>query len=107
MKERPKMKGRDIEALAFFGKAKEVHVEFCDEEKKFAKVIATTVDGEEVETECIPTRAAGKITTMMKNYIKLNVGKYIITSETYTSEDLKNVDLEGGDEDETEDRQDS
>ncbi|MCY0859027.1 MAG: hypothetical protein OWQ54_01205 [Sulfolobaceae archaeon] len=106
MKERPKMKGRDIEALAFFGKAKQVTVEFCDDEKRFAKVVAVTVDGEEVETECIPTRAAGKISTMMKNYIKLNVGKYIITSSTYDISQMKNTDTEG-EENEAEDRQDS
>ncbi|MEM3209664.1 MAG: hypothetical protein QXM24_03470, partial [Saccharolobus sp.] len=76
---RPVMKGRDLETLVFLGRLKEVKVEYCDDEKKMAKVVGVTDTNEEVETECIPLRAAGKISTVLKHYIRLGVGKYIIT----------------------------
>ncbi|EZQ04825.1 MULTISPECIES: hypothetical protein [Acidianus] len=95
------MKGRDLEGLVFLGKVSSVNVEFCDEEKKKAKVLVKTTDGDEVESECIPIRAAGKISTVIKHYLKLGIGNHIITEGTQVS----NVDVEG--EDETEDRQDS
>ncbi|WP_338600512.1 hypothetical protein V6M85_12105 [Sulfolobus tengchongensis] len=83
---RPVMKGRDLETLVFLGRLKEVKVEYCDEEKKMAKVVGITDTNEEVETECIPLRAAGKISTVLKHYIRLGVGKYIIKQS-----DLSNV----------------
>ncbi|MEM0016335.1 MAG: hypothetical protein QW281_01300 [Saccharolobus sp.] len=87
---RPVMKGRDLETLVFLGRLKEVKVEYCDDEKKMAKVVGVTDTNEEVETECIPLRAAGKISTVLKHYIRLGVGKYIITESKMS--DVTNVD---------------
>ncbi|AEB94433.1 MAG: hypothetical protein QXR57_03080 [Metallosphaera sp.] len=94
------MKGRDMENLVFLGRVKSVNVEFCDDTKTVAKVVAKLDTDEEVETECIPTRAAGKISTVMKHYLRLGVGKYIIKEGEISS----NVDTEGEDESETENR---
>ncbi|AWR99757.1 hypothetical protein [Metallosphaera hakonensis] len=91
------MKGRDMENLVFLGRVKTVNVEFCNDTKTMAKVIAKLDTEEEVETECIPTRAAGKISTVMKHYLRLGVGKYIIKE----ADVVGNVDTEGGEEDET------
>ncbi|MCG3108660.1 hypothetical protein L3N51_00944 [Metallosphaera sp. J1] len=91
------MKGRDMENLVFLGRVKTVNVEFCNESKTMAKVVATLDTSEEVETECIPIRAAGKISTVMKHYLRLGVGNYIIKEGDVSG----NVDMEGGDEDET------
>ncbi|BDB97351.1 hypothetical protein SACC_03680 [Saccharolobus caldissimus] len=96
---RPVMKGRDLETLVFLGKLKEVKVEYCDDEKKMAKVIGVTDTNEEVETECIPLRAAGKISTVLKHYIRLGVGKYIITQSdmsNVTNVDTKEEEDENG-----------
>lgn len=101
MTSRTVMKGRDLEGLVFLGKIDSVTIEFCSDDKKNAKVVAKTIDGEEVESECIPIRAAGKITTVMKHYLRMGIGKYIITNEKVTG----SVDMEG--EDETQDRQTS
>ncbi|MEM0188417.1 MAG: hypothetical protein QW550_03405 [Saccharolobus sp.] len=87
---RPVMKGRDLETLVFLGRLKEVKVEYCDDEKKMAKVVGVTDTNEEVETECIPLRAAGKISTVLKHYIRLGVGKYIITESKMS--DVTNID---------------
>ncbi|AWR97576.1 hypothetical protein DFR86_08440 [Acidianus sulfidivorans JP7] len=95
------MKGRDLEGLAFLGKVESVNVEYCDDKKKIAKVVVKTTDGEEVESECIPIRAAGKISIVIKHYLKMGIGKLMITND----KSVGNVDLEG--EDETENRQDS
>ena len=65
-------------------------MEYCDDEKKMAKVVGVTDTNEEVETECIPLRAAGKISTVLKHYIRLGVGKYIITESKMS--DVTNVD---------------
>lgn len=86
------MKGRDIESLLFMGKIKSVNVEYCDESKKRAKVVVETVDGDIVETECIDTRAAGKISVVIKHYLRLGVDKNIIQNEEITN--VKNVDTE-------------
>ncbi|MGC9105925.1 MAG: hypothetical protein ACP5HQ_05850 [Thermoprotei archaeon] len=90
------MKGRDFETLVFLGKLKDVTVEFCNEEKTEAKVVGTLVTGEKVETECIPTRAAGKISTVAKHYIRMGIAKYIFQG---VGKDVKNVDEIGGGED--------
>jgi hypothetical protein len=95
------MKGRDLEGLAFLGKVESANVEFCDDKKTLAKVVVKTTDGDEVESECIPVRAAGKISIVIKHYLRMGIGKYIITNE----KTVGNVDTEG--EDETEDRQTS
>ncbi|ARM76284.1 hypothetical protein [Acidianus manzaensis] len=95
------MKGRDLEGLVFLGKVESVNVEYCDEKKTLAKVVVKTTDGDEVESECIPIRAAGKISIVIKHYLKMGIGKMMITNDTTVG----NVDLEG--EDETENRQDS
>ncbi|MEM1599669.1 MAG: hypothetical protein QXW51_02455 [Sulfolobaceae archaeon] len=87
---RPVMKGRDLETLVFLGRLKEVKVEYCDDEKKMAKVVGVTDTNEEVETECIPLRAAGKISTVLKHYIRLGIGKYIITESKMS--DVTNID---------------
>jgi hypothetical protein len=92
------MKGRDMETLVFLGRVKAVNVEFCNDSKTMAKVVAKLDTEEEVETECIPTRAAGKISTVMKHYLRLGVGKYIINNDKVSG----NVDTEGG-EDEVQD----
>ncbi|ACP35635.1 conserved hypothetical protein [Sulfolobus islandicus Y.G.57.14] len=89
---RPVMKGRDLETLVFLGRLKEVKVEYCDEEKKMAKVVGVTDTKEEVETECIPLRAAGKISTVLKHYIRLGVGNYIITESDMSN--VANVDTQ-------------
>ncbi|MEM0373520.1 MAG: hypothetical protein QXV69_01650 [Sulfolobaceae archaeon] len=86
-----KMKGRDLESLMFAGKLVSVKLEYCDDEKKEAKVIGITNDGEEVETECIPTRAAGKISVVIKHYLKMGLGNIIITEQKETT---RNVDME-------------
>ncbi|MDT7860991.1 MAG: hypothetical protein RRA45_02060 [Saccharolobus sp.] len=96
---RPVMKGRDLETLVFLGRLKEVKVEYCDDEKKMAKVVGVTDTNEEVETECIPLRAAGKISTVLKHYIRLGVGKYIITQSdmsNVTNVDTKEEEDENG-----------
>lgn len=98
------MKGRDLESLLYMGKIASVNVEYCDEAKKEAKVVAKLVTGEEVETECIPVRAAGKISIVIKHYLKLGVDKLII--QEANMKDVKNVDTEG-EEDEVQDRQDT
>lgn len=89
------MKGRDFETLVFLGKMKDVTVVYCDEEKTTAKVVGTLVTGETVETECIPTRAAGKISVVAKHYIRMGIAKYILQE---AGKDVRNVDEEGGDE---------
>lgn len=89
------MKGRDFETLVFLGKMKDVTVVYCDEEKKTAKVVGTLVTGETVETECIPTRAAGKISVVAKHYIRMGIAKYILQE---AGKDVRNVDEEGEDE---------
>lgn len=86
------MKGRDLESLMFAGKLVSVRLEYCDDEKKTAKVIGLTTTNEEVETECIPTRAAGKISTVLKHYLRLGLGNIIITESS--SEGIRNVDTE-------------
>lgn len=101
MSPRPVMKGRDLEGLVFLGKVSSVNVEYCSEDKKMAKVVVTTTDGEEVESECIPVRAAGKISIVIKHYLRMGIGKYIISDEKVVG----SVDTEG--EDEVQDRQDS
>lgn len=96
---RPVMKGRDLETLVFLGRLKEVKVEYCDDEKKMAKVVGVTDTNEEVETECIPLRAAGKISTVLKHYIRLGVGNYIITQSdmsNVTNVDTKEEEDENG-----------
>ncbi len=96
---RPVMKGRDLETLVFLGRLKEVKVEYCDDEKKMAKVVGVTDTNEEVETECIPLRAAGKISTVLKHYIRLGVGKHIITQSdmsNVTNVDTKEEEDENG-----------
>lgn len=90
------MKGRDLETLVFLGRLKEVKLEYCDEEKKMAKVVGITDTNEEVETDCIPLRAAGKISTVIKHYLRLGVGKYIITQNDMSN--VKNVDTTESDE---------
>ncbi|QKQ99550.1 hypothetical protein GWK48_03315 [Metallosphaera tengchongensis] len=90
------MKGRDMENLVFLGRVKSVNVEFCNPTKTMAKVVAKLDTEEEVETDCIPIRAAGKISTVMKHYLRLGVGKYIIKE----GEVQGSLDTEGG-EDET------
>jgi hypothetical protein len=97
------MKGRDIESLLFMGKISAVNVEYCDDAKKEAKVVAKLVDGNEVETECIPVRAAGKISIVIKHYLRLGVDKLII--QDGDTNNIRNVDTEG--EDEVQNRQDS
>ena len=67
------MKGRDIESLLYMGKIKSVNVEYCDESKKTAKVIVETTDGDLVETECIATRAAAKISIVIKHYLRMGI----------------------------------
>lgn len=89
------MKGRDFETLVFLGKMKDVTVVYCDEEKTTAKVVGTLVTGETVETECIPTRAAGKISVVAKHYIRMGIAKYIFQE---AGKDVRNVDQEGEDE---------
>ncbi|BFH74503.1 hypothetical protein SJAV_24470 [Sulfurisphaera javensis] len=98
------MKGRDIESLLFMGKIKSVNVEYCDESKKTAKVIVETIDGDTVETECIATRAAGKISVVVKHYLRMGVDKLIIQNTDMSN--VKNVDTEV-DENEIQDRQDT
>ncbi|MCG2909381.1 MAG: hypothetical protein L7G92_02160 [Stygiolobus sp.] len=97
------MKGRDIESLLFMGEISAVNVEYCDDAKKEAKVVAKLVDGNEVETECIPVRAAGKISIVIKHYSRLGVDKLII--QDGDTNNIRNVDTEG--EDEVQNRQDS
>jgi hypothetical protein len=92
------MKGRDLESLVFMGRLKSINVEFCDEEKKLAKVVGITDTNEKVSTECIPIRAAGKISTVIKHYLRLGVGKYIISNESISSANLDTEDDEGGSE---------
>jgi len=87
-----KMKGRDLESLMFAGKLVSVRLEYCDDNKKEAKVIGITDTGEEVETECIPTRAAGKISTVIKHYLRMGLGNIIITEGK--KESMRNVDTE-------------
>ncbi|WP_221288096.1 hypothetical protein [Stygiolobus caldivivus] len=99
------MKGRDIESLLYMGKIASVNVEYCGESKKEAKVVAKLITGEEVETECIPVRAAGKISIVIKHYLKMGVDKLII--QDIDMKEIRNVDTEGGEEDEVQDRQDS
>jgi len=84
------MKGRDIESLLYMGKIKSVDVEYCDESKKRAKVIVETVDGDTVETECIATRAAGKISVVIKHYLRMGIK---IIQDTDVN-NIKNVDTE-------------
>lgn len=96
------MKGRDFETLVFLGKLKDVTVEFCNEEKTEAKVVGTLLTGEKVETECIPTRAAGKISVVAKHYIRMGISNYVIQERP---ENVVNVDEV--EEDEVQDRQDS
>ncbi|AHC51807.1 hypothetical protein SUSAZ_07525 [Sulfolobus acidocaldarius SUSAZ] len=98
------VKGRDMESLLYMGKIKSVNVEYCDEAKKQAKVVATLVTGDEVETECIPVRAAGKISIVIKHYLRMGVDKMIIREGE--TKNIRNVDTEEG-EDETENKQDS
>ncbi|BFI73966.1 MULTISPECIES: hypothetical protein [Sulfolobaceae] len=98
------MKGRDIESLLFMGKIKSVNVEYCDESKKMAKVVVETIDGDIVETECIATRAAGKISVVIKHYLRMGVDKLIIQDNDISN--VKNVDTEV-EEDEVQDRQDT
>lgn len=86
------MKGRDIESLLYMGKIKSINVEYCDESKKTAKVVVETVDGDIVETECIATRAAGKISIVVKHYLKMGVDKLII--QNTDTNNVKNVDTE-------------
>ena len=89
------MKGRDIESLLYMGKIKSVNVEYCDESKKTAKVIVETIDGDTVETECIATRAAGKISVVIKHYLRMGI-KII---QDIDMNNVRNVDTEeGGDE---------
>lgn len=85
------MKGRDLEALAFLGKVQSVNLEYCDEKKTIAKVVVKTTDGDEVESECIPVRAAGKISIVIKHYLKMGIGKLMITND----KSISNVDTEG------------
>ena len=84
------MKGRDIESLLYMGKIKSVNVEYCDESKKTAKVIVETIDGDTVETECIATRAAGKISVVIKHYLRMGI-KII---QDIDMNNIKNVDTE-------------
>jgi len=84
------MKGRDIESLLYMGKIKSVNVEYCDESKKRAKVVAETVDGDIVETECIDTRAAGKISVVIKHYLRMGI-KIV---QDIDINNVKNVDTE-------------
>ncbi|BBD71968.1 hypothetical protein HS1genome_0357 [Sulfodiicoccus acidiphilus] len=91
MPKRIEMKGRDLEGLVFLGKLKSVNVEYCDEKKKYARVVGVLLDGDEVSTECIPIRAAGKISTVIKHYLRLGVGKYILTE---ASGNLRHTDTE-------------
>mgnify|MGYP001772480987 CR=1 FL=1 len=84
------MKGRDLESLLYMGKIKSVNVEYCDESKKRAKVVAETVDGDIVETECIDTRAAGKISIVIKHYLRMGIK---IVQDINTNS-VKNVDTE-------------
>ena len=86
------MKGRDLESLLYMGKIKSAHVEYCDESKKRAKVVAETVDGDIVETECIDTRAAGKISVVIKHYLRMGIK--ILQDININS--AKNVDTEEG-----------
>jgi len=97
MPKRMEMKGRDLEGLVFLGRLKSVNVEYCGDDKKFARVVGVTVDGEEVSTQCISIRAAGKISTVIKHYLRLGVGKYILTEPP---SDIKHTDTEPGEEDE-------
>ncbi len=82
------MKGRDLESLVFMGRLKSVNVEFCDDEKKLARVVGITDTNEKVSTECIPIRAAGKISTVIKHYLRLGVGNYIISNDKVISSNL-------------------
>lgn len=84
------MKGRDIESLLYMGKIKSVNVEYCDESKKTAKVVVETIDGNTVETECIATRAAGKISVVIKHYLRMGIK---IIQDTDIN-NIKNVDTE-------------
>jgi len=84
------MKGRDIESLLYMGKIKSVNVEYCDESKKKAKVVVETIDGDTVETECIATRAAGKISVVIKHYLRMGIK---IIQDTDIN-NIKNVDTE-------------
>jgi len=86
------MKGRDIESLLYMGKIKSVNVEYCDESKKTAKVVVETIDGDTVETECIATRAAGKISVVIKHYLRMGIK--IIQDTDINMNNIKNVDTE-------------
>ncbi|BBG24029.1 hypothetical protein [Sulfuracidifex tepidarius] len=90
------MKGRDLESLVFMGRLKSVNVEFCDDEKKLAKVVGITDTNEKVSTECIPIRAAGKISTVIKHYLRLGVGNYIISNEQVSSSNLDTEEEDDG-----------
>ncbi|MCY0849930.1 hypothetical protein [Sulfuracidifex metallicus] len=92
------MKGRDLESLVFMGRLKSVNVEFCDDEKKFARVVGITDTNEKVSTECIPIRAAGKISTVIKHYLRLGVGNYIISNEKVSSSNVDTEEDENGSE---------
>jgi hypothetical protein len=92
------MKGRDLESLVFMGRLKSVNVEFCDDEKKLARVVGITDTNEKVSTECIPIRAAGKISTVIKHYLRLGVGNYIISNEKVSSSNVDTEEDENGSE---------
>ncbi|MUN28155.1 hypothetical protein [Sulfuracidifex metallicus] len=92
------MKGRDLESLVFMGRLKSVNVEFCDDEKKLARVVGITDTNEKVSTECVPIRAAGKISTVIKHYLRLGVGNYIISNEKVSSSNVDTEEDENGSE---------
>jgi|OSPMetMinimDraft_2_1075162.scaffolds.fasta_scaffold00075_17 hypothetical protein len=92
------MKARDLESLVFFGRVVDVNFMWCDDKETRAKVVAKLDTGETVSTECIPKRAAGKISIVMKRYITWS--KFIIKDQNIGN--VINIDTEGPDEEEEE-----
>lgn len=94
-KQRVEMKARDLEGLLFIGKIKDSEIEYCSEDRLYARVVATLETGEKVSTFCIPIRAAGKVNTVIKHYLRMGISKYLVQEEQ-GQEKIKNVDIEGG-----------
>jgi len=95
-KKRIEMKGRDLEGLLFLGRIRTVNLEYCSEDKTMARVVAALDTGEEVSTFCIPTRAAGKINTVIKHYLRMGISKYFVTESVEGVENIDEGEEEGG-----------
>ncbi|BCU67507.1 hypothetical protein HS7_09440 [Sulfolobales archaeon HS-7] len=94
------MKGRDLETLLYLGKIEDSWIEYCSDDKANARVVARINTGEEVSTFCIPIRAAGKINTVIKHYLRMGITKYLVTDDSISK---SNVDTEGGEDEVRED----